>query len=141
MSRPWIDVVYGTRPEAVKCARRWSRNSRRRSSARTTVTVTGQHRQMADEVNASFGIAPPTSTSMSFGAGIARRDVVRDLRAALAHRWAEAAPDAVVVQGDTASAALAAVAAYYAGSRVIHLEPDCDRAICARPSPRKATAG
>ena len=120
MSRPWIDVVYGTRPEAVKCAPLVA-ELRRRDSARTTVTVTGQHRQMADEVNASFGITPDVDLDV-FRSGASLAETSSAIFAALAHRWAEAAPDALAVQGDTASAALAAVAAYYAGSRVIHLE-------------------
>jgi UDP-N-acetylglucosamine 2-epimerase (non-hydrolysing) len=120
MSRPWIDVVYGTRPEAVKCAPLVA-ELRRRDSARTTVTVTGQHRQMADEVNASFGITPDVDLDV-FRRGSSLAETSSAIFAALAHRWAEATPDAVVVQGDTASAALAAVAAYYAGARVVHLE-------------------
>jgi len=120
MSRPWIDVVYGTRPEAVKCAPLVA-ELRRRSAARTTVTVTGQHRQMADEVNASFGITPDVDLDV-FRRGSSLAETSSAIFAALTQRWAEKTPDAVVVQGDTASAALAAVAAYYAGARVIHLE-------------------
>jgi len=120
MSRPWIDVVYGTRPEAVKCAPLVA-ELRRRGSVRTTVTVTGQHRRMAAEVNASFGITPDVDLDV-FRAGASLAETSSRIFAALAHRWAGATPDAVIVQGDTASAALAAVAGYYAGSRVIHLE-------------------
>ncbi|MDR6689905.1 UDP-N-acetylglucosamine 2-epimerase (non-hydrolyzing) [Microbacterium sp. 1154] len=120
MTLPWIDVVYGTRPEAVKCAPLVV-ELRRRDGIRTTVTVTGQHREMADEVNASFGIRPDADLDvLRHGATLAQTSSA--IFSALSRRWSGTAPDAVVVQGDTASAALAAVAAYYAGARVIHLE-------------------
>lgn len=120
MTRPWIDVVYGTRPEAIKCAPLVA-ELRRRDGIRTTVTVTGQHREMAAEVNASFGIHPDADLDV-FRRGAALSETTSAIFSALSARWARGAPDAVVVQGDTASAALAAVAAYYAGARVIHLE-------------------
>jgi len=120
MSLPWIDVVYGTRPEAVKCAPLVV-ELRRRESVRTTVTVTGQHREMVDEVNASFGIRPDADLNV-FRRGATLAQTSSWMFAALSQRWADATPDAVVVQGDTASAAMAAVAAYYAGARVVHLE-------------------
>ncbi|MEV7826235.1 non-hydrolyzing UDP-N-acetylglucosamine 2-epimerase [Microbacterium enclense] len=120
MTTSWIDVVYGTRPEAIKCAPLVA-ELRRRDGIRTTVTVTGQHREMVTEINASFGIRPDADLDVfRRGAGLA--ETTSTIFAALSARWADGAPDAVVVQGDTASAALAAVAAYYAGARVIHLE-------------------
>ncbi len=120
MSRPWIDVVYGTRPEAIKCAPLVA-ELQRRDTLRTTVTVTGQHREMVAEINASFGIRPDVDLDM-FRSGATLAETTSTIFSALSARWAGSAPDAVVVQGDTASAALAAVAAYYAGARVIHLE-------------------
>ncbi|WP_295789543.1 non-hydrolyzing UDP-N-acetylglucosamine 2-epimerase [uncultured Microbacterium sp.] len=120
MSRPWIDVVYGTRPEAIKCAPLVA-ELQRRDALRTTVTVTGQHREMVAEINASFGIRPDVDLDV-FRSGATLAETTSTIFSALSARWAGSAPDAVVVQGDTASAALAAVAAYYAGARVIHLE-------------------
>jgi UDP-N-acetylglucosamine 2-epimerase (non-hydrolysing) len=120
MSRPWIDVVYGTRPEAIKCAPLVA-ELQHREGLRTTVTVTGQHREMVAEINASFGIRPDVDLDM-FRSGATLAETTSTIFSALSSRWAGSAPDAVVVQGDTASAALAAVAAYYAGARVIHLE-------------------
>lgn len=120
MTLPWIDVVYGTRPEAVKCAPLVA-ELLERDAVRTTVTVTGQHREMVDEVNASFGIRPDVDLDV-FRRGASLAQTSSAIFSALSRRWADAAPDVVVVQGDTASAALAAVAAYYAGARVVHLE-------------------
>ncbi|WP_181373640.1 non-hydrolyzing UDP-N-acetylglucosamine 2-epimerase, partial [Microbacterium sp. HMWF026] len=108
------------RPEAIKCAPLVA-ELQRREGLRTTVTVTGQHREMVAEINASFGIRPDVDLDM-FRSGATLAETTSTIFSALSARWAGSAPDAVVVQGDTASAALAAVAAYYAGARVIHLE-------------------
>ena len=120
MTPPHVEIVYGTRPEAVKCAPLVA-ELRARDSLRTTVAVTGQHREMTDQINASFGIRPDADLDV-FRRGSTLAQTSSAIFSALAARWEQHAPDAVIVQGDTASAALAAVAAYYAGARVIHLE-------------------
>lgn len=117
---PIVEIVYGTRPEAVKCAPLVTA-LRERTSLRTRVTVTGQHRGVADEINTYFGIRPDADLDV-FRQGSSLAETGSAIFSALSSRWARDRPDAVVVQGDTASAALAAVAAYYAGARVIHLE-------------------
>lgn len=120
MNRPRVEVVYGTRPEAIKCAPLVT-ELRGRGALETTVAVTGQHRDVADEINAYFGITPDADLDV-LREGSTLAQTATAIFAALGARWAASAPDAVVVQGDTASAALAAVAAHYAGARVIHLE-------------------
>lgn len=120
MSVPVVEVVYGTRPEAIKCAPLVAA-LRERPGLRTRVTVTGQHRGVADEINAYFGIRPDADLDV-FRQGSSLADTGTAIFGALSARWARDAPDAVVVQGDTASAALAAVAAHYAGAMVVHLE-------------------
>lgn len=120
MRMPLVEVVYGTRPEAVKCAPLVAA-LRDRPTLRTRVTVTGQHRGVADEINAYFGIRPDADLDV-FREGSTLAGTGAAIFSALSARWAEETPDAVVVQGDTASAALAAVAAHYAGAQVVHLE-------------------
>ena len=115
-----IEIVYGTRPEAIKTAP-VVQELRRRSRIQTTVTVTGQHRQIADEVNAHFGVVPDVDLDL-LRPGVSLPELGAAIFTALAARWSASAPDAVMVQGDTATAAVAAVAAHYAGSRVVHLE-------------------
>ncbi len=120
MRPPVVDVVYGTRPEAVKCAPLISA-LRERSNLRTRVTFTGQHRGMADEINSYFDIVPDVDLDV-FRPGSTLADTGSAIFSSLSTRWTLNRPDIVVVQGDTASAALAAVAAYYAGAHVVHLE-------------------
>lgn len=120
MNIPVVEIVYGTRPEAVKCAPLVAA-LRERPTVRTRVVVTGQHRGVADEINAYFGIRPDADLDV-FRQGSSLAETGPAIFSALSARWAREAPDAVVVQGDTASAALAAVAAHYAGATVIHLE-------------------
>ncbi|MDQ1131380.1 non-hydrolyzing UDP-N-acetylglucosamine 2-epimerase [Microbacterium sp. SORGH_AS_0888] len=120
MTRPRIEIVYGTRPEAVKCAPLVAELIAR-EGVDTIVTVTGQHRAMTDEVNDYFAIRPDADLDV-FRADSTLAQTAPRIFAALSERWSRDAPDAVVVQGDTASAALAAVAAHYAKALVIHLE-------------------
>lgn len=120
MNVPVVEIVYGTRPEAVKCAPLVAA-LRERPTLHTRVTITGQHRDVADEINAYFGIRPDADLDV-FRQGSSLSETGPAIFGALSARWAREAPDAVVVQGDTASAALAAVAAHYAGAKVVHLE-------------------
>lgn len=120
MNRPVIEVVYGTRPEAIKCAPLVVA-LRSRVGLLTTVVVTGQHREMADEINAYFDIVPDGDLN-AVRPGNTLSQTAAGLFSSLAARWSSFTPDAVVVQGDTATAALAAVAAHYAGALVVHLE-------------------
>ena len=55
-------TIFGTRPEAIKMAPVVAALKARGDALRTTVCVTGQHREMLDQVLAAFGIGP-TSTS------------------------------------------------------------------------------
>jgi len=113
-------VVYGTRPEAIKLApliRALAASER----LVPLVVVTGQHREMLDQVNALFGIVPDVDLDlMDHGASvnaIARRVLKRVEEQLVEHR-----PDALVVQGDTTSAFAASLAAFLEDVPVIHLE-------------------
>ena len=115
-----IMVLYGTRPEAIKVA---PLISRLESSEAFEVipVVTGQHREMLDQVNQLFGIVPAHDFDlMVHGAGLDAL-AARALTAASDCIRAEA-PDGIVVQGDTTTAFISALAAFYAGVPVIHLE-------------------
>ncbi|MDO5634351.1 MAG: UDP-N-acetylglucosamine 2-epimerase (non-hydrolyzing) [Micrococcus sp.] len=117
---PRIMPVYGTRPEAIKVApiiRALQEDDR----FECVVTVTGQHREMLDQVNELFGIEPdhdlniiqPRQTlNMVFARCIEGLDRVLE----------QEQPDAVVVQGDTTTSTAAAVAAFNRGIPVVHAE-------------------
>ncbi len=119
-SRAKVSLVFGTRPEAIKlcplvCALR--------EHPRLTphVCVTGQHREMLDQVLGVFGVVPDVDLDlMSPGqtlAGLTAR-VVESVDAYLAtHR-----PEMVVVQGDTTTVLAASLAAFYHQIPVAHVE-------------------
>jgi len=113
-------VVYGTRPEAIKLAPVITRiDSSERLAC--TVVVTGQHRQMLDQVNELFDIRPHHDLDI-----IAPRQTLQDITvralAGLGDVIREEAPDAVVVQGDTTTSFVAALAAFYEKIPVVHVE-------------------
>ncbi len=117
---PRVMVVYGTRPEAIKLAP-VIRALAVDPDLDTRVVVTGQHRLMLDQVNRLFEIEPDVDLALmaegqSLTAMSARvlEEVGREIEAS--------SPDAVLVQGDTSTAAMAAIAAHYAQVPVVHLE-------------------
>ncbi|GAA4174582.1 non-hydrolyzing UDP-N-acetylglucosamine 2-epimerase [Gryllotalpicola koreensis] len=119
-SAPHLMVVYGTRPEAIKLAPviRALRADRR---FETTVAVTGQHGEILDRMNAFFGVPVDVDLGM-LRPGQTFAELSSRMFAALLALFEERRPDAVLMHGDTSSSALAALAAYYQGVPVIHLE-------------------
>lgn len=120
MSMTKILAVYGTRPEAIKMAPLISAIAGSKH-LQVTVAVTGQHRQMLDQVNSLFAIVPKHDLNIIVERqklqGITCRalDGVSDLIEA-------EMPDAVLVQGDTTTCLAAALAAFYQKVPVVHLE-------------------
>ena len=114
-------TILGTRPEAVKLAPVLKELGRRKSRVRSLVCVTGQHRELLDPMLGFFGIRPDFDLRVMREnqtlAGLTAR-----LLAALDPALAETKPDRVVVQGDTTTVMAAALAAYYRGIRVAHVE-------------------
>lgn len=117
---PTIMIVYGTRPEAIKMAP-LILALRADGRIRVRVTVTGQHRQMLDQVNASFGIVPDADLNI-FQPGQSLTDVTVSTLTALTQLLVEDPPDAVMVHGDTSTTFVAALAAFYAKVPVVHTE-------------------
>ncbi|HJR90765.1 MAG TPA: UDP-N-acetylglucosamine 2-epimerase (non-hydrolyzing) [Aeromicrobium sp.] len=118
--RKTVMVVYGTRPEAIKMAP-LVRELAASDSLEPLVVVTGQHREMLDQVNSFFGIVPDFDLDlMDHGASV--NAIARRVLKSMESQIAEHRPDAVVVQGDTTSAFAASLAAFLAEVPVIHLE-------------------
>jgi UDP-N-acetylglucosamine 2-epimerase (non-hydrolysing) len=117
---PKVLVVYGTRPEAIKMAPVIA-GLRASEDLQSVVAVTGQHRAMLDQVNDLFGIVPDHDLDI-----IAQRQTLHDVTTraltGLAAVIADERPDLVLVQGDTTTAFVAALAAFYAQVPVAHLE-------------------
>lgn len=115
-----ILVVYGTRPEAVKMAPLIDALGRSRHCT-PIVAVTGQHREMLDQVNRLFGIEPHHDLDILTHSQTLESITSRVLNGVSAVIQAEA-PDALVVQGDTTTCFAAALAAFYRKVPLIHLE-------------------
>lgn len=112
--------VFGTRPEAIKLAPVIHElRSRREFNAR--VCVTAQHREMLDQVLECFGIVPDHDLGI-MRAGQDLFDLTARCLTELRPVLAAEKPDTVLVQGDTTTVMAAALAAFYLGIRVGHVE-------------------
>lgn len=116
-----ILTILGTRPEAVKLAPVLMELDRRKSRIRPLVCVTGQHRELLDPMLAFFGIRPDFDLRVMKEnqplAGLTAK-LLTELDPVLE----ETKPDWIVLQGDTTTVMAAALAAYYRGIRVAHVE-------------------
>ncbi len=118
--RPRVMVCFGTRPEVIKLAPVIRLLERDASLSVTTVT-TAQHREMLDQMLRVFAIEP----DLDLGLMRANQDLAAltgRAVAALGEAIADDRPAAVLVQGDTTTAFCAALAAFYAGVPVGHVE-------------------
>ena len=131
-----IMTVYGTRPEAIKMAP-LVLALREDQRFDPIVAVTGQHREMLDQVNSLFGIRPNVDMNlMAHGASL--EQITSRTLEAVAKCIAEEKPDAVVVQGDTTSALAGALAAFYHRVPVVHLEAGLRTGNMSSPFPEEA---
>lgn len=120
-----ILVAIGTRPEAIKLAplvrELQTRIGARGGPQAVYVCATGQHQDMVDEALAAFGVEVDLNLDvMTPGQSLA--SISARVLARFEQVIEEFQPDWVVVQGDTATTAMAGLAAFYAGVRVAHVE-------------------
>ncbi|GAB3193596.1 non-hydrolyzing UDP-N-acetylglucosamine 2-epimerase [Nesterenkonia suensis] len=115
-----IMPIYGTRPEAIKMAP-IVKALQASELFDCQVTVTGQHREMLDQVNALFGIIPDHDLNILQPRQTLNGVLTRTVTG-LDALFAEEKPDAVLVQGDTTTTTAGAMAAFYTGIPVIHAE-------------------
>src|SRR2546428_3652990 len=113
-------IVLGTRPEAVKLLPviRLLETDDRFS---TRVAVTGQHREMVDQILEPFGVVPRDHLDI-MQQGQSLNEIVCRVMPRLNALYSEAGPALVMVQGDTTSAFCAALAAFQLGIKVAHVE-------------------
>jgi UDP-N-acetylglucosamine 2-epimerase (non-hydrolysing) len=113
--------IFGTRPEAIKMAPVVKELERRRNRIHSIVCVTGQHREMLDQVLRFFGIAPDIDLNL-----MEQNQSLASLTAramtALTAVLERIKPDCVLVQGDTTTAMVAALASFYQKIPVGHVE-------------------
>ncbi|MBI2787659.1 MAG: UDP-N-acetylglucosamine 2-epimerase (non-hydrolyzing) [Elusimicrobia bacterium] len=115
-----ILVVMGTRPEAIKLAPVVAA-LRRRKGFRTLICATAQHRELLDQVLRLFRLKPDFDLDL-MRPGQTPDAVAKRVVASLGPLLARVKPDMVVVQGDTTTAAAAALSAAERGIPVAHVE-------------------
>lgn len=131
-----IMTIYGTRPEAIKVAP-IIKAIERTESLESIVVVTGQHREMLDQVNDMFGIVPDHDMNIMSASQGLNRIASRVIDGVDGILQAEA-PDAVIVQGDTTTVMGAAIAAFNRRIPVIHLEAGLRSGDISSPFPEEA---
>lgn len=116
-----IMLVFGTRPEAIKMAPLVKEFEKHPETFETIVCVTGQHRQMLDQVLQLFDIKPQYDLNI-MKQGQDLYDVTARVLIGLRDVLKEAQPDVVLVHGDTTTSMAAALAAFYQQIPVGHVE-------------------
>lgn len=114
-------LVFGTRPEAIKMAPLVKEFQKHPDEFKTIVCVTGQHRQMLDQVLDIFDISPDYDLNI-MKQGQDLYDVTARVLTGMRDVLAEANPDVVLVHGDTTTSTAAALAAFYQQIPVGHVE-------------------
>ena len=114
-------LVFGTRPEAIKMAPLVKEFQKHPDEFRTIVCVTGQHRQMLDQVLEIFDIRPDYDLNI-MKQGQDLYDVTSRVLLGMRDVLREAQPDVVLVHGDTTTSTAAALAAFYQQIPVGHVE-------------------
>lgn len=131
-----IMTVYGTRPEAIKVAP-IIKALEVSDKFESIPVVTGQHREMLDQVNELFGIVPVRDLNI-MSKNQTLNGIVAKVINGLDQIYAELEPDAVIVQGDTSTVMGAAVAAFNRQIPVIHLEAGLRSGDINSPFPEEA---
>ncbi len=116
-----IMLVFGTRPEAIKMAPLVTEFKKYPTCFRTLVCVTGQHREMLDQVLSLFGIHPDYDLDI-MKQGQDLYDVTSRVLLGMRDVLSASRPDMVLVHGDTTSSTAAALAAFYQRIPVGHVE-------------------
>ncbi len=115
-----ILLVFGTRPEAIKMCPLVN-ELKKRETVKTTVCVTGQHKEMLSEVLSAFAVTPDYNLSV-MKEGQTLFDITAATLSGMEAVLEKERPDVVLVHGDTASAFAAALACFYRKIPVGHVE-------------------
>lgn len=115
-----VMLVFGTRPEAIKMCPLVNELTSRKN-IKTVVCVTGQHRQMLDQVLDAFGVVPDYDLSI-MKAGQTLFDITTNILNRIGDVLDEVKPDVVLVHGDTSTTFVTALACFYKQIPVGHVE-------------------
>ncbi|MCM1309742.1 MAG: UDP-N-acetylglucosamine 2-epimerase (non-hydrolyzing) [Bacteroides sp.] len=116
-----VMLVFGTRPEAIKMAPLVKEFQKHSEEFETIVCVTGQHREMLDQVLQIFDITPDYDLNI-MKQGQDLYDVTARVLTGMRDVLKQAQPDVVLVHGDTTTSTAAALAAFYQQIPVGHVE-------------------
>lgn len=116
-----IMLVFGTRPEAIKMCPLVKEFQKHTDEFKTIVCVTGQHREMLDQVLSIFDVTPDYDLNI-MKQGQDLYDVTARVLTGMRDVFKECKPDVVLVHGDTTTSTAAALAAFYAQIPVGHVE-------------------
>lgn len=116
-----VMLVFGTRPEAIKMAPLVKEFQKNPQDFKTIVCVTGQHREMLDQVLKIFEITPDYDLNI-MKQGQDLYDVTARVLTGMRDVFKECKPDVVLVHGDTTTSTAAALAAFYQQIPVGHVE-------------------
>lgn len=116
-----IMLVFGTRPEAIKMCPLVKEFQKYSEEFNTVVCVTGQHREMLDQVLTIFDVKPDYDLNI-MKQGQDLTDVTARVLTGLRDVFKECRPDVVLVHGDTTTSTAGALAAFYAQIPVGHVE-------------------
>ena len=132
-----ISVIFGTRPEAIKLCPLILALKQHKDVVDCRVCVTGQHRQMLDQVLKVFGVEPDTDLNLMLpnqSLGCLTAHAIEKLDA----YFADEKPDIAVVQGDTTTVLAGALAAFYHKIPVAHVEAGLRTGNMISPYPEEA---
>jgi UDP-N-acetylglucosamine 2-epimerase (non-hydrolysing) len=128
--------VFGTRPEAIKLCPVILNMQGRQGEFEVKVAVTGQHRQMLDQVLGAFQITPDFDLNSMMPDQTLTASTARIL-SSLEAVYTQVEPDMVFVQGDTTTTFSGALAAFYAGVPVGHVEAGLRTGDLTQPFPEE----
>ena len=115
-----VMLVFGTRPEAIKMCPLVN-ELKARKNINTVVCVTGQHRQMLDQVLGAFGVVPDYDLSIMKDKQTLF-DITTNILGGIKTVLEEVKPDVVLVHGDTSTTFVTALACFYLQIPVGHVE-------------------
>ena len=116
-----IMLVFGTRPEAIKMCPLVKEFQKHKDEFKTIVCVTGQHREMLDQVLKIFEVKPDFDLNI-MKQGQDLTDVTARVLTGMRDVFSQCRPDVVLVHGDTTTSTAAALAAFYQQIPVGHVE-------------------
>lgn len=116
-----VMLVFGTRPEAIKMCPLVKEFQKHPNAFKTIVCVTGQHREMLDQVLTIFDIKPDYDLNI-MKQGQDLTDVTARVLTGMRDVFKQVTPDIVFVHGDTTTSTAAALAAFYQQIPVAHIE-------------------